>query len=132
PGGSAASPTRGAYLNHVGLLHFPGHFSPPPQAISRTKSLVVWCRRLRLFRGWHCHKPFEPLRYLSDGLHRAQFPFCQPLSFPRQPYTKTDNLVIEEWAFESITTLIKKIDRCSKGSTLGSVHERVTLDQRME
>jgi hypothetical protein len=32
PGGSAASATRWAYLNHVRLLNFPSHFSSPPQA----------------------------------------------------------------------------------------------------
>src|SRR5215510_6742094 len=108
PGGSAACPTRRACFNHVRLLDFPGHSCSPPQVISPFTGIVGHhpCPGLRLFRGWRFHKPFEPLRYLPDSLHRNQFPFCQALSFLSQPYTEADDFVLAEWALESITTLM--------------------------
>ncbi len=31
---------------------------------------------LRRFRGWHFHKSFEPICYLTYGHCRSQFPLC--------------------------------------------------------
>ena len=57
-------------------------------------------------RGWHFHKPSEPLRYLPDSLYRHLFPCCKALSFLGYPYTEADDVVLAEWALERITTFM--------------------------